>query len=177
MIDQLIQLSRYTRQYFGTQGEEKNDAYIQYLTFVKGIALDQLENKKISDETFEKLRLYDQQLNSIMSSTPYFGQTLQKEGRGSLIADIFNSATQGQLYEAIGRPQLLLMMIDDVNGKRVVLGPVYTHYEFYTNEDHDISSEKGRFVDHERQNQYDEHFQSLQKLMSLPIHELKKEIK
>lgn len=77
------------------------------------------------------------------------------------------------MYEAVGRPQLLLMMIDDANGQRIVLGPVYTHYEFYTNEDIGIESEKGRYVDHEWQMGYDDNFSTIQKVMSLPIQELR----
>jgi hypothetical protein len=41
--------------------------------------------------------------------------------RGALIADIFTSEGGNPLYEAIGRPALMLLMVNDVNGARVVL--------------------------------------------------------
>jgi len=153
LMDQLKLLAKKTQTYFPE--DDKLPEFINFINFVREIAIKQSRNKVISDEEFEKLRLYDETLGKILTPKPYIWQLLQKEERASLIADIFNSGEQGPLYEAIGRPQLILIMIDDVNGKRIVLWPVYTHYEFYNTENPGIDSAQGRFVDHERQNAYD----------------------
>jgi hypothetical protein len=63
-----------------------------------------------------------------------------------LIADIFTSEGNGPLYIANGRPYLLLTTIKDVNGTRAVIGPVYSTFEFY-GDDNVISAEKGRYSD------------------------------
>jgi hypothetical protein len=62
----------------------------------------------------------------------------QKEMRAALIADIFTSEYRWSvdpLYEAVWRPALMLVMINDINGKRVAIWPVFTHYEFYDSDD------------------------------------------
>ena len=77
--------------------------------------------------------------------------------RGALIADIFNSENDGPLYEATGRPAMMLLMVDDVNGSRVVVGPVFTHYEFYQ-EDKILKSDGQRYTDEDWQDQLHQEF-------------------
>ena len=66
---------------------------------------------------------------------PFWKDVSQKEMRAALIADIFTSEGWNPLYEAVGRPALMLVMIDDANGKRIARGPIFTHYEFYDSDD------------------------------------------
>jgi hypothetical protein len=86
--------------------------------------LKQLHNEIISDEDFEWLRLlasYQGTLSKLLLPTKTIGEPTQKEMRGALIADIFTSEGGNPLYEAIGRPALMVLMVNDVNGARVVL--------------------------------------------------------
>lgn len=155
LIDRLIYLSKKTNEFYDE--DNKFDDFIQYLEFIRQIAVAQTKNEEIPDEDFEKLRLYHKELREILVPNKYIWQPLQKEERGSLVADIFTSGDFGALYNAIWRPQLIMVMIEDVNWPRIAVGPVYTPYEFYWEEvvgEHvDVS---GRLTDENWQNAYDE---------------------
>ena len=88
---------------------------------------------------------------------PFWKDVSQKEMRAALIADIFNSEYKWNidpLYEAVGRPALMLVMIDDINGKRVAIWPVFTHYEFYDS-DNVVKANGSRLNDIQWQAAYD----------------------
>ena len=74
--------------------------------------------------------------------------------RAALIADIFTSEGWNPLYEAVGRPALMLVMIDDANGKRIARGPIFTHYEFYDS-DEVVDAKGSRLNDIQWQAAYD----------------------
>jgi hypothetical protein len=77
--------------------------------------------------------------------------------RAALIADIFTSEYKWSidpLYEAVGRPALMLLMINDINGKRVAIWPVFTHYEFYDS-DNVVKANGSRLNDIQWQAAYD----------------------
>ena len=173
VIDQLISLTHETSSFF------TGDAYTtfgEYLTLVKRIAVAQTKNEKISDEDFDALRLSYNTLTEITTPQKLFGQPLQKERRGSIIADIFTSGKYGPLYEAVGRPYLMALMVNDVNGARVVLGPVFSQYEFYA-EQVPFQPTAGRFNDQDRQNNYDGLSKPVEtSVMALPFQEILKAI-
>ncbi len=151
-IDALIELSQETAENFDEYEKEKMQAFINALTKIKAIALAQEENKKISDEEFEYLRT--EFLDTLADITREEGEISVKKTRGAVIADIFNSEEGGPLYEALGRPALLIIAISDINGSRLVMGPVYTHYELYGNEDL-VQSDNGRYTDQDWQTYVD----------------------
>lgn len=169
VIDQLLSLTQETSSFF------TGDAYTkfgEYLTLVKRIAVAQTKNDKVSDADFEALRLSYDTLTAITTPQKLFGQPLQKERRGSIIADIFTSGKYGPLYEAVGRPYLMALMVNDVNGPRVVLGPVFSHYEFYP-EQVPFNPTAGRFTDQDWQNHYDGLSKATKMdIMSLPFKEI-----
>jgi hypothetical protein len=168
LIDQLIDLTTQTNTFFKSQN---NLDFISFLTLVKKIGVAQTKNEKISDEDFETVRLSANQLASITTPTKLFGEPLQKEKRASIIADIFTSGLYGPLYEAVGRPYLLAVMINDSNGARIVIGPMFSHYEFYG--DPIPAKTAGRYTDEDRQNSYDTLTpENANNLMSLPFQEL-----
>ncbi|MEI7920047.1 MAG: DUF3160 domain-containing protein [bacterium] len=72
-----------------------------------------------------------------------------------MIADIFTSGKYGPLYEAVGRPYLMTMMIKDTNGARIAIGPIFSHYEFYAGQASFEAVGGGRLTDQDRQNNYD----------------------
>lgn len=49
----------------------------------------------------------------------------------------------------------MTMMISDNNGQRMVVGPVFSHYEFYEEQASFQSDGGGRYTDQDRQNNYD----------------------
>jgi hypothetical protein len=92
-----------------------------------------MNNEIISDDDFEWMRTAYNELSKI--TFPLWNAVSQKEMRAALIADIFTSEGWNPLYEAVGRPAIMLVMVDDANWKRVARGPVFTHYEFYDSDD------------------------------------------
>lgn len=170
MIDELMTLTQQTNTFFTG---EKYQEFINYLEFVKKIAVAQTTNQKIDDTDFEELRLSSQILYSITTPEKLFGYALQKEKRWSIIADIFTSGLYWPLYEAVGRPYLMTMMINDANGARIVIGPVFSHYEFYEGQASFKPVDGGRYTDQDWQNNYDElNGTTEENIMSLPLLEI-----
>ena len=154
LIDALIDLARETAENFDEYEKEKMQAFIDALQKIKKIAVAQAHNEKISDEEFEYLRT--EFLDTLADVTREEGEISVKKTRGAVIADIFTSEEKegGPLYEALGRPALLIIAISDINGSRLVMGPVYTHYELYGNEDL-VQSDNGRYTDQDWQTYVD----------------------
>ena len=170
VIDQIISLTQETNTFFS--GAEYN-TFLWYLQLFKKIAIAQTKNEKISDKDFEDLRLASTQLMSITTPTKLFGEPLQKEKRWSIIADIFTSGKYDALYEAIGRPYMMALMINDANGSRIALWPIFSHYEFYPTQAPFEASGGGRFTDQDRQNNYDALKRNTElNLLSLPLAEI-----
>ena len=163
LIDKLIKLSDETNKFMKSY---QFTSLTEKLKFLKQIALAEIKNQKISDKDFEKLRLID--FTNILTPNDFIWQALEKEERWAIIWDIFNSAGSGVLYEALWRPNLILMMIKDRNGSRVVLWPVYSYYEFY--------KPGKRYTDEEWQAGYDKKFKNNKKLESLEYRLLEKMI-
>lgn len=175
LIDQIIMLTKETHAFFS--GQQYKD-FLEYMYFIKKIALAQTTNEKISDTDFEQLRLSSDILFSITTPEKLFGYPLQKEKRWSIIADIFTSGLYGPLYEAVGRPYLMGIMIHDINGARIVMGPIFSHYEFYNGQAWFEAAEGGRYTDQDWQNNYDELKQSTEdNIISLPLWEIIQSIK
>jgi hypothetical protein len=89
----------------------------------------------------------------------------EKGMRASLIADIFTSGNYWPYYIATGRPLIMVVSIDDINGKRAVLWPVYSTYEFYGEP---LAAEAGRYTDVDRRSAYD-NLTGKKELMTLPL--------
>lgn len=170
LIDQLITLTQETNIFFS--GQQYND-FVNYLEFVKKIAIAQTQNQKISDKDFEQLRLAQNILYTMTTPQKLFGYALQKEKRWSIIADIFTSGLYWPLYEAVGRPYLMTMMINDINGARIVIWPVFSHYEFYESQASFQPVGGGRYTDQDRQNNYDRLKDTTEEnIMGLPLVEI-----
>lgn len=150
-INQLIWLNQNILKWFDDADNFKQ--FENYLQKIKSIALQQMNNKIISDEDFEWLRLSYDQLWELTYPRKIFWEASSKLERGALIADIFTSEGGNPLYEAVGRPLLMAVMIDDINGSRVVMWPIFSHYEFYSS-DNILESEQ-RYTDELWQEKYD----------------------
>jgi hypothetical protein len=94
--------------------------------FLASIADRELSGEAISDEEYERLRT----TRLSYMAQPFSGETPDEDsGRTAIVADIHTDALMGQiLYEAIGRPYLMLAAVDDAE-PRLVAGVAYDHYE------------------------------------------------
>ena len=162
LIDKLIELSNDTNNIFN---DKKYNDFIEYLKFIRKIAIAQTKNEIIPDDDFEKLRVYYLKLQSVTTPKMYIWNPLNKEERWSIISDIYTSSDFWPLYEAVGRPQLIFVNIKDANWARTVVWPIYTHYEFYW-KDSPIKSDS-RLTDEDWQNAYDKLDKSM--IMSEPM--------
>ena len=139
IINKLIELNEEVNLDFGELWERVDSQFSwfnEFLVHTKNILEQQMNNEKISDEDFEWMRLAYDELSYVVY--PFWKDVSQKEMRAALIADIFTSEYRWSvdpLYEAVWRPALMLVMINDINGKRVAIWPVFTHYEFYDSDD------------------------------------------
>ena len=150
-IDALIQLNDTTKVWF-----TNSDNFIwfwEYLAKIRELVVKQMNNEVISDEEFEWLRLSYNDLNTLTQPKKLFWEAWAKEERWAIIADIFTSEWPNPLYEAVGRPLLMALMVKDANGARIVLGPIFSHYEFYQSDR--IIEWDQRYTDTDWQSIYD----------------------
>ena len=135
-FDRLIALVKLTtdglngRQLLGDDFSWRNDRLLESLNFYRTIAVKELQNEKISDDDFEKLRTDSSSLNIILSPLP--GEDmLEKNARSALIADVHTDVVKGQiLYQADGIPNYIYVAVKDQNGTRLTKGLVFNYYEF-----------------------------------------------
>lgn len=120
---------------------ERYDAFLKSATFFRDLAIKELNNEKISDDDFEKLRTINADWDLIFS--PLSGQELTpKEKRAGIIADIHTNVPLSEiLYEATGKPFIIYVAIKDANGTRLTRGAVYSHYEFTDKLDERLTDE------------------------------------
>lgn len=112
-----------------------------------------MQDQVINDSEFERLRLSYDELANLTYPRKLFGEPSSKLERSAIIADIFTAMGGNPLYEAIGRPMLMALMVKDVNGARIVMGPVFAHYEFYKSDE--VLEADQRYSDEDRQSKYD----------------------
>ena len=155
VVNKLIELNNETKSDFSELDDYILNNFVEFdkfLTHIKSILVQQMNNEVINDEDFEWMRTAYDKLSQI--TFPLADWVTQKEMRAALIADIFTSEWWNPLYEAIGRPALMLVMIDDANGKRIARGPIFTHYEFYDS-DEVVDANGSRLNDIQWQAAYD----------------------
>ncbi|MEA1962674.1 MAG: DUF3160 domain-containing protein [Patescibacteria group bacterium] len=130
-----------SRNIFPKEFEYKFKSFIESAEFFRQIAKQELLNEKISDEDFEKLRTINLKFNEIVE--PLNGQELAtKEKRAGIIADIHTNAVKKKiLYEATGKPYILYVVVNDINGARLTRGAVFNHYEFTAPLDNRLADE------------------------------------
>lgn len=110
----------------------KIEKMIGLFKFYRELAVRELQNQKISDEEFEKLRTSPPQLNECLKP-PTGSFITASEARAGLIADVHTAMTmecKEILYEATGIPYIIFVAVKDTNGTRLTRGMVYSYYEF-----------------------------------------------
>jgi hypothetical protein len=98
-------------------------------TFYSSLADQETQGKNISESDYEKLRTTT--LSFMVQPFDTAAQPDQDSGKTALIADIHTDAIKNQiLYEADGRPYVMLAIVDNEKTPRVVTGLAYNQYEF-----------------------------------------------
>jgi len=129
------------RNIFPEEFKYKYQAFLESSKFFKEIVEQELQNQKISDDDFEKLRKINSKFKRIVAPLP-MQELTTKERRAGIIADIHTDAVQGKiLYEATGKPYVMYVAVSDVNGTRLTRGAVFNHYEFANPLDERLSDE------------------------------------
>ena len=135
-FDRLIALVKFSqdglnsRQLLNDDFSWRNQKLLESLTFYRDLAVKELQNEKISEDDFEKLRTDAANLNYVLSPLP--GEDiLEKNARSAIIADVHTDIVKSQiLYEADGIPNYIYVAVKDQNGTRLTKGLVYNYYEF-----------------------------------------------
>ena len=134
--DRLLALSQMT--YVGMNGQglldqemqSRNDQFLKSLKFFREVAVEEIENKTISEQDFERLRTEPGTLSDVLRALPGDVDT-EDNARAALIADVHTDVPGGQiLYEATGKPDSIFVAVKDANGARLTRGLVYSYYEF-----------------------------------------------
>ncbi len=134
--DRLLALSQMTYQGMNDLGlldqtfQGRNETFLTSLRFFRDVATQEIENKVISDDTFEQLRGEPGKLDSVLSVLP--GDVgLENNARSALIADVHTDTLSKKiLYEANSIPNSLFVAVKDSNGARLTRGLIYNYYEF-----------------------------------------------
>jgi hypothetical protein len=72
----------------------------------------------------------------------------------------------------------MAIMVNDINGSRIVLWPIFSHYEFYGQQASFEAEGGGRFTDGDRQKNYDGlKGETETNLLSLPLQEIIQSVK
>lgn len=118
------------RNIFPKEFKHKYQIFLESSKFLRKIVEQELQNQKISDDDFEKLRIISSKFATIVE--PLSGQELTvKERRAGIIADIHTDAVEEEiLYEATGKPYIIYVAVSDINGTRLTRGAAFNHYEF-----------------------------------------------
>lgn len=134
--DRLLALSRMTYQGMNDFGlldqvmQGRNEQFLDTIQFFRSIALQEIENKVISEADFERLRMEPGKLKNVIAVLPGDVDT-EDNARAALVADVHTDVPGAQiLYEANGKPDSVFVAVKDANGARLTRGLVYRYYEF-----------------------------------------------
>lgn len=134
--DKLIALAEMTNSGLQNSGllpqefSGRNDKLLAGFKFMREIAIKELNNQKISDEEFEKLRLVAGNMEDVILPLPSETR-LEKNARAALIADVHTDTFKNKiLYEANAIPNYIYVAVKDINGTRLTKGLVFSQREF-----------------------------------------------
>jgi hypothetical protein len=133
----LAQLVDYVGSGFARYGIFKNELeeygrlklFKEAVGFYTTLAAKELRGEPITEEDYEKLRTSE----LMYMAAPFeMGMILQeKDMRSGLIADIHTDTVSQQiLYEAIGEPYVMLVLVGNDDTIRLAVGVAFNHYEF-----------------------------------------------
>lgn len=136
LLDRLIALSEMTRSGLDAvdalpqEFAGRHQAFEEAVSFLRQLAVKQLENQAISDDEFERLRTIGGVLDQVIRPLPN-EQSSESLARAAIITDVHTDAVNGEiLYQATGIPDYIYVAVTDRHGSRLTKGLVYRHYEF-----------------------------------------------
>ncbi|MFH2033139.1 MAG: DUF3160 domain-containing protein [Candidatus Margulisiibacteriota bacterium] len=138
----LIDLNRVTINMYtqfdllGKENAEYLDRYEKFvgiLDFLSGFASNALLSRgsSITDDDYERLRNIAHEFNRVVTPVPYEDMIRARDTWTGLIADVHSDYAGGEiLYEAVGRPMKIFVLVKDEAGFRITRGLTYSYYEF-----------------------------------------------
>ena len=106
------------------------DLLLENVDFYTTLVKQEIAGEEISEEDFEELRTSGGRLGHVIS-TIFPIETLEKDVRSALVADVFTDGVGEQiLYQANAIPDQIFAIVDDANGRRLVRGLTYSYREF-----------------------------------------------
>ncbi len=112
-----------------TNAQYRLQQFEDTLAFYGSLAQKELAGTSLTEEEYERLRT----TNIAYIADPIDMSVIPDEesGKTELIADIHTDAKKGQiLYEATGRPYVMLALVGNESSPRLAIGLAYNHYEF-----------------------------------------------
>lgn len=130
-------------------GEEysRYNTFADDIKFLRSMAEKEIDGSAIQEEEWERIRTLD---FSYMA-TPILYSDMPKpgDGKNALVTDVVTDAVSGKiLMEGLGRPYVMLALLHDKNGPRLVTGMAYNHQEFTR------TLSQGRMTDEEWRKQF-----------------------
>jgi hypothetical protein len=108
---------------------ERLREFAKDVDFYRRFAIRELRGAPISDDDYESLRV--KTLSYMAWPLAVTEEVTPKTGRTALVTDVLTDGRNGTiLYEATGRPYLMLALVGNEQSPRAVLGLAYSHYEF-----------------------------------------------
>lgn len=112
----------------------KFKSFEQSVEFLSQLVDEEISSNAITEQEYEKLRTISSELEFIARPVSFAGSIDEVRKRDSwmgLIADVHTDFVGGKiLYEAIGRPMKIYVLISDKAGTRITRGLTYSYYEF-----------------------------------------------
>ncbi|MBP9822118.1 MAG: DUF3160 domain-containing protein [Candidatus Pacebacteria bacterium] len=129
LLDNTEQVFRQNNLFKDSSVVARLQSFREISDFYTSIAKKELQNQQITDDEYEKLRTTT--LSFMVQPFDSSASDPDKDsGKVALIADVHTDAVKGQiLYQATGKPYLMLALVGNENSPRVVVSLVYNHYE------------------------------------------------
>jgi hypothetical protein len=99
------------------------------VAFCASLAAKELQGVPLTEEEYERLRT--EPLSYMAQPRDKNMELEDKDKRSALIADLHTDALQGKiLYEATGKPYIMLVLVGNEGTLRLAVGVAFNHYEF-----------------------------------------------
>lgn len=110
---------------FGALGRFRDTVH-----FFRGIVEKELRGEDLSEEEYERIRT--ECLDYMAYPLALYPTVDEEDRKVALIADIHTDVPGGKVvYEATGRPLLMLALVETQGMPRLLAGMAYNHYEFH----------------------------------------------
>jgi len=111
----------------------KVQEFEQMCSYLSRIALKQLGGGRISEKDYNKLQHLGSEMKKLFDFPPKLMSEIgsQTDEKMDVIADVHTVVFKKQvLQEGVGAPFHIYVLVDDIDGKRVCHGAMFSYYEF-----------------------------------------------